>query len=671
MATDFDLKYKNYTDKMAKAIKKDIEDKIGNGEAKDIQYDNTGSGLAGDNVQDAIDNLAGDSHTHNNKSVLDATEVAFTNTKNTKLNGIEDNATRDQDAIDVPYSNVNSGISATDVQGAIDSIDSTLDTVSGDSHTHSNKAILDAIEEAYTTSEKNKLAGIEDGATADLTADEIKSLYESNNDTNAFTDAEKEKLANLTDKFKGYYADAAARDAAVPNPAAGDYVLQEDTNSLWFYDDTGNWVDTGSTSTGDMLASVYDPRGVAGDTFLMDNMTEGTDTKIMTQAERDKLADTETTSQLNDRDTANRNTDNHTTGTINSVYTIVERDKLAGIEDNAKDDQIASEVPYDNSTSGLTATEVQSAIDELDTAFSVIKEVGGLVWDNQVAYKIGTVIGYDNEVYIALVDNTDEQPDTSTSWKLLHTDLEKGGLNYDNSYDYLAGTIVHYAGIPYVSAVDISAGAGVPSSNSDWVILRIPEYGGLVWDSGKSYEIGTLATKGKFIYKALKATTNDDPATNPSIWQLMSEGGNLWDSDRDYPKGSVVSEGDYLFIAKADIANGGINPSASSDWLKYVSPDERGGVAWSDTTDYLVNDLVVKTNVVYIALQENTDKDPETEIAYWKKLEAGESVVGKSWNSTPSYVVGDIVSHQEDIYIAKQDNTNVEPSTDDTVWGLP
>jgi hypothetical protein len=43
----------------------------------------------------------------------------------------------------------------------------------------------------------DKLSGIEEGATADQTGAEIKTAYEANSDTNAFTDAEKTKLQNL------------------------------------------------------------------------------------------------------------------------------------------------------------------------------------------------------------------------------------------------------------------------------------------------------------------------------------------------------------------------------------------------------------------------------------------------------------------------------------------
>ena len=53
-------------------------------------------------------------------------------------------------------------------------------------------------------------------------------------------------------------------------------------------------------------------------------------------------------------------------GTLAGVMLPAQKTKLDGIEANAKDDQDASEVDYDNTTSALTATNVQAAIDELE-----------------------------------------------------------------------------------------------------------------------------------------------------------------------------------------------------------------------------------------------------------------------------------------------------------------
>lgn len=74
-----------------------------------------------------------------------------------------------------------------------------------------------------------------------------------------------------------------------------------------------------------MLKSTYDPDAIQDDVFDMGNMKETTTEKI---------------------------------------FTSLERVKLNGIEESAKDDQIASEVPYSNTSSSLVADDVQDAIDE-------------------------------------------------------------------------------------------------------------------------------------------------------------------------------------------------------------------------------------------------------------------------------------------------------------------
>ena len=106
-----------------------------------------------------------------------------------KLGGIEENATADQtdeeiqDIVGAMFSgNTESGITVTyqDSDGTIDL------TVA--SQTDNN----------FTNADHSKLDGIESNATADQTGAEIKSLYEGESDTNAFTDAEKTKLAGIS-----------------------------------------------------------------------------------------------------------------------------------------------------------------------------------------------------------------------------------------------------------------------------------------------------------------------------------------------------------------------------------------------------------------------------------------------------------------------------------------
>ena len=63
----------------------------------------------------------------------------------------------------------------------------------------------------FTDADHSKLNGIETAATADQTNAEIKTAYETNSDTNAFTDAEKTKLQNLDlSKLQGIETGATA-----------------------------------------------------------------------------------------------------------------------------------------------------------------------------------------------------------------------------------------------------------------------------------------------------------------------------------------------------------------------------------------------------------------------------------------------------------------------------
>lgn len=87
---------------------------------------------------------------------------------------------------------------------------------------------------AFTDAEKTKLAGVENNATADMSNAEIKAAYEANLNTNAFTDSEKAKLAGLSaSRFLGVYPTLTALNAAHPSPSEGSFA----------YVDTGVGID--------------------------------------------------------------------------------------------------------------------------------------------------------------------------------------------------------------------------------------------------------------------------------------------------------------------------------------------------------------------------------------------------------------------------------------------
>ena len=83
----------------------------------------------------------------------------------------------------------------------------------------------------------------------------------------------------------------AAGDLAVGTGAdtAGKLSIGTNGQVLTSNGSTATWASV-NTGNGDMLASVYDPSSIAGNAFSMDNMVEGTNTKILTPTERSNIA---------------------------------------------------------------------------------------------------------------------------------------------------------------------------------------------------------------------------------------------------------------------------------------------------------------------------------------------------------------------------------------------
>lgn len=196
----------------------------------------------------------------------------------TKLDGIEANATADQNAVDVPYTNTTSGLTATDVQAAIDEVEGRIDTLEGTDHTHSNKAVLDATTASFTTADETKLDGIEANATADQTAGEIKTAYESNANTNAFTDAEQSKLSGIEANATADQSAAEILAALVTVDGAGSGLDADllDGQSSTYYTNASN-LSSGTVSTARLPAASTTASGIV-ERATQAEVDAGTDT---------------------------------------------------------------------------------------------------------------------------------------------------------------------------------------------------------------------------------------------------------------------------------------------------------------------------------------------------------------------------------------------------------
>lgn len=158
--------------------------------------------------------------------------------------------------------------------------------------------------------------------------------------------------------WRGTYAGATAYvlNDAVEYEGSSYIATQSTTGNLptnaTFWNLMAEKGETGATGpagsgSGDMLASTYDPANGAKQVAFNDELPD--------------VSNFETTTELNARDIANRNTDNHTNGTTNKVFTATEQTKLDGIESNATADQTDAEIKtaYENNANTNAFTDAE------------------------------------------------------------------------------------------------------------------------------------------------------------------------------------------------------------------------------------------------------------------------------------------------------------------------
>jgi len=153
------------------------------------------------------------------KALYEAEANSFTDALYTKLNEIETGATADQTKADIDSLGVDSA--------TVDGFTVGIDVPANAKFTDTTYSVGDGglTQNDFTDALKTKLAGVESGATADQSASDIKSSYESNDDTNALTDSLKTKL-------EGIEASADVTDAT--NVSSAGAVMSSDTDSSSF-----------------------------------------------------------------------------------------------------------------------------------------------------------------------------------------------------------------------------------------------------------------------------------------------------------------------------------------------------------------------------------------------------------------------------------------------------
>ncbi len=263
---------------------------------------------------------------------------------------------------------------------------------------------------SMSASDKSKLDGIEASATADQTNAEIKTAYEANSDTNAFTDAEKSKLtaieasADVTDATNVDAAGAVMNTDA--STAAMSFVIDEDNmasdsatkvpsqQSVKAYVDANSSDTTYTAGTGLSLSgttfnvdqiALTTVQTAANESAQLGLTTQEGDIVVRSDQNKSYVRNSGTAGTMADFTELLTPTDqvlsiNGNTGAISAAqiaaaveaasdsntFTDADHSKLAGIDTGAKDDQTSTEIKTLLQSDKLTVNEISD--DAITTA---------------------------------------------------------------------------------------------------------------------------------------------------------------------------------------------------------------------------------------------------------------------------------------------------------------
>lgn len=189
------------------------------------------------------------------------------------------------------------------------------------------------------------------------------------------------------------------------------------------------------------------------------------------------------------------------------------------------------------------------------------------------------------------------------------------------------------------------------------------------YSSVTQYELNDVVRYGGNVYVYINVVkTNGNEPTDPAYWALMVEGINFlgtWNSATQYYIGDAVAYGSTVYVALDD------NLNKQPDlfplvWSQFVEGIQFEG-EYSSVTTYQANDVVTYGPSTYIA-KGTTNNNLPTNATYWDPFVEGISPEGV-YNGATAYVPGNIVAYGANLYVAIANTTGNIP-TNATYWTL-
>lgn len=301
-------------------------------------------------------------------------------------------------------------------------------------------------------------------------------------------------------------------------------------------------------------------------------------------------------------------------------------------------------------------------------------------WVTATAYTKDDVVRYGGKSYSCLTSHTANANFyvdlTANRWSLM-TDGTQWTSFWNTAIDYKIGDLVKYGGNLYIANIGHTSGSTIPSFYTDinnWDLYSSGFSWEGPWQGSKFFKINDVITFGSNAYLCNTQHTSSQATTagwetNEDKWTLFVQGQQFEDSyngSTAYQKGDVVRYGGYLFIATNETT--GNLPTDVAYWSVFSTGFSNEGT-YASNIAYKPGDLVRFGGLVYVALQDTTANTP-TDATYWELVVDGFNWAG-SWSVGVTYQKGNVVEYTGSSYVSlTSDNVANIPGASPSNWEL-
>ena len=268
-------------------------------------------------------------------------------------------------------------------------------------------------------------------------------------------------------------------------------------------------------------------------------------------------------------------------------------------------------------------------------------------WSSGVTYTAGTLVYRSGRIYIALRNNSGQDPLSSPAdWDEFHITPWSNGRTYG-----LNQLAMHNGGV-WVSLSATNRNNTPAAGSTHWRAIGGSGGGLPVWSATPTYAAGEFVVRHGHIFvsrgtQGVRPNQNKDPADNAGgnnhFWDRTAAA-TIYHPNLTYYEDEIVSSGNTLFVVDARTVKNVVPAASATEWSAFSAGGTGSGgglTTWATGTTYARQDVVVYMGKPYVSLGDNNQgRNPSTETVWWRHLGF------LWWNNVDTFRAGSVVFYE-------------------------